>query len=150
MLNKDYKEMLQLLSDEGAEYFVVGAYALAAHGYPRATGDLDIWIRASVRNANKVYTALRKFGAPLEHLAKKDLTSEDLVFQIGVAPRRIDILTGISGVAFDEANADKIFLKIDGLQVPFISAAKLIKNKEATGRPRDIDDAAQLRKLLQS
>lgn len=150
MLNKDYKEMLQLLSDEGAEYFVVGAYALAAHGYPRATGDLDIWIRASVRNANKVYTALRKFGAPLEHLAEKDLTSEDLVFQIGVAPRRIDILTGISGVAFDEANADKIFLKIDGLQVPFISAAKLIKNKEATGRPRDIDDAAQLRKLLQS
>ncbi|MBI1733211.1 MAG: hypothetical protein HYR49_10670 [Gammaproteobacteria bacterium] len=150
MLNKDYKEMLQLLSDEGAEYFVVGAYALAAHGYPRATGDLDICVRASAHNASKVYSALRKFGAPLEHLKEHDLTSEDLVFQIGVAPTRIDILTGISGVAFDEADADKLFLDIDGLQVPFISVAKLIQNKVATGRPKDIDDAARLRKLLKS
>ena len=148
MLNNDYKEMLQLLSDEGADFMVVGAYALAAHGYPRATGDLDIWINPTPPNAAKVHKALATFGAPLEQLTERGLTEPNVVFQIGIAPRRIDILTSITGVEFSEAARDKTYLDFDGLRIPFISPAKLIQNKDATGRPKDVEDAARLRELF--
>ena len=94
MLNEDYKEMLQCLAEEEVEFLLVGAYALAAHGYPRATMDIDVWVRPSPENAAAVLRAVQKFGAPLHGLTLVDLQKDDTVFQIGVAPRRIDILTG--------------------------------------------------------
>ena len=103
MLNPDFRDMLSALSAEGAEFLLVGAFAMAVHGYPRATGDMDIWIRPSDENAGRVWRALRQFKAPMRNLSVEDLKSPDTVFQIGVAPRRIDLLTSIDGVEFDDA-----------------------------------------------
>jgi hypothetical protein len=127
---------------------VVGAFALAAHGYPRATGDIDIWVNPSPGNASKVYGALKKFGAPLNQLSQADLARGNVVFQIGVAPCRIDILTSITGVEFADASSDRVVIEFDGLSIPFISPRKLLQNKDAVGRPRDIEDAAKLRNML--
>lgn len=148
MLNDDYKEILQLLFEAKVDFLLVGAYALAAHGYPRSTGDIDIWINPTPTNAKKVYQALIKFGAPLFDLTAEDLHQLGNVFQIGIAPRRIDILTGISGVEFAEAKEDFIRLELYGMELPFISLEKLIINKEASGRDKDLIDLKNLRKLL--
>lgn len=102
-LNPDFRDMLSALSAAGAEYLVVGAYALAAHGYPRATGDLDIWVNPTEQNAPRVWEGMRQFHAPMSQLSLADLSTPDNVIQIGVAPCRIDILTAIDGVQFDEA-----------------------------------------------
>jgi hypothetical protein len=148
MLNKDYKDILESLLNEGAEFILVGAYALAAHGYPRATMDIDIWVNPAPENAEKVYQALVKFGAPMHQISVGDLSKDDMIFQIGVAPRRIDILTRISGVNFNEAWKDAIKVNVDGLVINILSAAHLVKNKLATGRSKDIEDAENLRKHL--
>ena len=103
MLNPDFAEMLRALSAEGVEYLLVGAYAMAAHGVPRATGDIDIWVRPSPENANRVLRALARFGAPLSDLTATDLQRDGTVFQLGVPPRRIDLLTSIDGVTFEDA-----------------------------------------------
>src|SRR4249920_1497950 len=103
LLNPDFRDLLSALSAEKAEFLVVGAYALALHGVPRATGDLDVWIRASSENARRVHRALAAFGAPLEEVTPEDFTTPGRVFQIGVAPQRVDILTSIDGLTFDEA-----------------------------------------------
>ena len=103
MLNEDYKDMLHALSDEKVKFLLVGAYALAAHGYPRATMDIDIWIMPSPQNADAVLRALGSFGAPLHNLTREDLQKDGTIFQIGVAPRRIDIITTASGLQFEEA-----------------------------------------------
>ncbi len=145
MLNKDYKEMLQILLEENVKFIIVGAYALAVYGYPRATGDIDIWIEAEKDNSKKIINSLIKFGAPLENITEKDFQQEDVIFQIGVAPRRIDIITSIDGVEFDEAYKDKIIIEINGLKIPILSFEKLIKNKESTGREKDKLDAKMLR-----
>ncbi len=145
MLNKDYKEMLQILLEENVKFIIVGAYALAVYGYPRATGDIDIWIEAEKDNSKKIINSLIKFGAPLENITEKDFQQEDVIFQIGVAPRRIDIITSIDGVEFDEAYKDKIIIEINGLKIPILSLEKLIKNKESTGREKDKLDAKMLR-----
>ena len=97
-MNPDFRDMLFALNGEGVEYLLVGAYALAVHGMPRATGDIDVWVRPSPENARRTLAALRRFGAPLADLSQADLTRPGTVFQIGVAPRRIDILTAIDGV----------------------------------------------------
>src|SRR5687767_6219961 len=102
-LNQDFRDLLSALNDAGADYLVVGAHALAAHGHVRATKDLDVWVRPSPPNAERVYEALRAFGAPLTSLSVSDLATPGIVFQIGVAPIRIDILTAIDGVTFEEA-----------------------------------------------
>ena len=141
MLNKDYKEMLQLLLEEHVDFILVGAYALAAHGYPRATGDIDIWVKAEEANSKKIYLALERFGAPLDELSEDDFADQGIVFQIGVAPRRIDIITQIDGVTYDEAKEDKIVVEVEGLALPVLSLDKLIKNKMSTGRERDKLDA---------
>lgn len=146
MLNEDYREMLQLLLEEDVEFIVVGAYALAAHGYPRATGDIDIWIRPDEENAKRVLKALQRFGSPLYSLGVDDLISEGMVFQIGVVPRRIDIITAITGVEFDEAWSDCKKVELEGLRIPVLSLEKLIINKEATGREKDALDAKNLKK----
>ncbi len=121
MLNPDYRDILSAFSDEKVEFLLVGAYALAVHGRPRATGDIDLWIRRSEENARKVLRALTTFGAPVSGLSEADLTTPDMVFQIGVAPRRIDILTSISGVEFDEAWEAREEVAIEGLRIPVIS-----------------------------
>jgi hypothetical protein len=136
--------MLSALSDEHAEFLVVGAYAVAAHGIPRATADLDVWVRQSEENARRVWRALRRFGAPVGDLREEDLSADALVVQIGVAPRRIDVLTSIAGVAFDEAWANRTEVVIEGLRVPVISRSDLIRNKKAVGRPQDLADVARL------
>lgn len=123
----------------------MGAYALAAHGFVRATGDIDLWVRPAPQNAERVLRALRRFGAPPSDVSEQDLVEPDIVFQIGVAPRRIDILTTIDGVTFGEAWAARDVVEVEGIGVPVISRAHLAKNKEATGRPQDLGDAAWLR-----
>ena len=150
MLNKDYKEMLQFLLEEKVEFILVGAYALGAHGYPRATGDMDIWVKADENNSKKTYSALARFGAPLDQIQLNDFAVEGVIFQIGVAPRRIDIITRIDGVTYDEANDDKIIVEVEGLLLPVLSLDNLIKNKLATGREKDELDAKYLMKKKES
>jgi predicted nucleotidyltransferase len=150
MLNEDYREMLHALSDEKARFLLVGAYAMAAHGYPRATMDMDIWVMPSPDNAEAVARAIQRFGAPLHNLTKADLQKDDTVFQIGVAPRRIDIMTGASGLQFEEAFAHSLEVDIEGLQVRIPSLDDLIRNKRASGRTKDRADAEALEALRDS
>lgn len=137
MLNEDYKEMFSILLDYEVKFLVVGAYALGAHGYPRATGDVDIWIKACPENSKKVYQSLTAFGAPVSALTPETFIEKGIVFQIGVAPRRIDILTTIDGVDFAEAYEAREVIEVEGLKIPFLSKEHLIRNKEATGREKD-------------
>jgi len=144
MLNQDYKEMLSLLLKNEVAFLLVGAYAMAAHGFPRATADMDIFVRADSQNAQKLYKAFAEFGAPKDHISVDDLEKPGLMFQFGVAPRRIDVINKIDGVTFDEAEKDKIIVDFDGLNVPIISKQKLIINKRSTGREKDRVDAETL------
>ena len=146
MLNPDFKDMLSCLKDAEVEFVIVGAYALAAHGFPRATGDIDIWVRNSSENAQKIMSALKKFSAPTSNISEEDFTSPDMVVQIGVEPCRIDLLTRISGVEFDAAWRNKVSITIDDLEIYVLSKADLLKNKSATGRDKDQGDIAWLEK----
>jgi hypothetical protein len=153
MLNEDYKDMLSALAEEKAKFLLVGAYAMAVHGYPRATVDLDIWVMPSPDNAEAVMRALKRFGAPVQNLSTSDFEGEDLVLQIGVAPRRIDILTGVTGLSFEEAMAHSVEVDLEGMRVLVLSIDDLIRNKRATGRTKDLADAEAmeaLRKLGQN
>jgi hypothetical protein len=143
-VNPDFRDMLSALNAEAVEYLLVGAYALAVHGLPRATGDMDVWIRPSAANAARTFTALRRFGAPLADLTREDLARPGVVFQIGVAPNRIDLLTAIDGVEFEAAWPRRVLREIDGLEVPVISRQDFIRNKTAVGRPKDLADIAWL------
>ena len=136
--------MLSALCAEHAEFLLVGAFALAVHGEPRATGDMDLWVRPTPENAQRVVAALRRFGAPMERIAATDLEQPDIVLQLGVRPNRIDFLTGVDGVSFDEAWAGKLESEVEGLRIPVIGRAELIRNKRATGRTRDLADAEAL------
>ena len=144
LLNPDFKDMLSALSEAGAEFLVVGAYALAAHGYPRATGDMDLWVRPTLGNAQRVWNALVAFGAPISKLTMEDFATEDIVYQIGVAPCRIDILTSISAVTFDEAWEHCLSITLGGLEVSVLGRDDLVRNKRASARPKDIADADTL------
>jgi hypothetical protein len=150
MLNQDYKDMLSLLLENKVDFLLVGAYALAAHGFPRATADIDVFVKPSPENAGRVYKALSEFGAPLGDVSPADFESPGTILQIGVAPRRIDLITEISGLSFDEANVDRDVVEIEGLSVPVISKAKLIINKLSTGREKDRLDAEELKNSQQS
>lgn len=144
-MNRDFLDMLSALKEADVEYMIIGAYAVAAHGQPRATGDLDIWVRASRENAQRTFRALKEFGAPLHDLTTEDLSNDDTVFQIGLPPTRIDILTSISGVGFDRAWRNRIQIEIEGTVAHCIGKRELMENKRATGRPRDLADLAALR-----
>jgi len=150
MLNEDYKDMLLALSGEKVKFLLVGAYALAAHGYLRATIDIDIWIMPSPQNADAVLRALRRFGAPLNNLTREDLLKEDTIFQIGVAPRRIDIITAASDLRFEETYGRALITKIEGIEVHIPSIDDLIRNKRASGRTKDLADAEELESLKNS
>jgi predicted nucleotidyltransferase len=147
MLNDDYRDMLLALSGETVEYILIGAYAMAVHGHIRATGDMDIWVLPSKRDAEAVLRALRRFGAPSGELSAGDLQQDGVVYQIGIAPRRIEILTSISGVRFKEAAEHATMVAIDGIDVPVIGLDDLISNKRATGRAQDLADAEALQRL---
>ncbi|HUI08215.1 MAG TPA: DUF6036 family nucleotidyltransferase [Verrucomicrobiae bacterium] len=147
MWNEDYKEMLLALRSERVDFILVGAYALAAHGFPRATLDLDIWVRPSLVNARKLCRALSRFGAPMAKITPADFQREDVVLQIGVAPRRIDIVTSISGVAYGTAKRHALNRTIDGVQLSILSTEDMICNKIASGRAKDLADAELLKTL---
>lgn len=146
-LNEDFRDLLLELADAGVDFLLVGAYAVAYHGVPRATGDLDVLVRPSKANAQRVYQGLARFGAPL---ASADVTPQDfqtpgVVYQIGQPPRRIDILTRISGVTFEEAWDSKQPVDFEGRTVHFIGREELIRNKKASGRAKDLADVSRLR-----
>ncbi len=143
-LNRDYNDILSALCAEGAEFLIVGAYAVGVHGIPRATGDIDIWVRPTGENATRVMRALKRFGAALLDLIEEDLATADTVFQMGVAPSRIDVITGISGVTFERAWPSRVTVAIEGLTVPVIGREDLLLNKAASGRPKDLADLAAL------
>lgn len=139
MVNEDYRDILIALVTRHARFLVVGAHAMAAHGYPRATVDIDLWVEPSNENAERVWHALAEFGAPLETLkvTRDDFVRPDVVVQLGLPPNRIDILTGVSGLDFEQAWAHRIEGVVDGVHVPVISMADLIENKRSTGRDKD-------------
>lgn len=150
MLNKDYKDILLALSDEKVNFLLVGAYAMAIHGYPRATMDIDIWIMPSPRNADAVLRALQRFGAPTDNITSEDFQKDGIIFQIGVAPRRIDIITAASGLIFEETYNRSSTVEFEGIKVHVPSIDDLIKNKRASGRTKDLADAEALESLKKS
>lgn len=144
MLNEDYKDILQLFTDNSVKYLVVGAYALGAYGFPRATGDIDLWVLADSENSKKIFRCLAEFGAPVENITEQTFCDKDVIFQIGIVPRRIDIITKISGIDFEQAFANREEFVIDGLRLSFISKQDLITNKLAAGRDKDSVDVKNL------
>ena len=146
-MNQDFQDLLRELCDAKAKFLVVGAYALAVHGTPRATGDIDVWIEPTPKNARRVYSALQSFGAPLTELSVDDLTTPDIVFQMGLPPRRIDILTSISGVDFPQAWPNRVEAQFGEVTVPVLGIQEMIQNKRQSGRPKDLIDADELSTL---
>jgi hypothetical protein len=148
-LNLNFAEMLRELSATGADFLIVGAYAVAVHGYVRSTADFDIWVRPTPENAVLVYRAIARYGAPLDELAVEDLATPGVVYQIGVKPQRIDILTRISGVDFETAWARRAHATVDGIAYAVIGREDLITNKRASARPLDLIDADKLERVPQ-
>ena len=144
MLNQDFKEILSAFIEEKVEFLVVGGYAMAFHGYVRATGDIDLWIHCSDENARRVWRALQAFGAPLFDLNIEDLKTLGMVFQIGLVPNRIDVITQIDGVEFEDAWKEHKTVEIEGLQIPVIGKTQLLINKKSTSRAKDRNDALWL------
>jgi hypothetical protein len=141
-VNQDFLDFLRCLLDAGARFLVVGAHAMAAYGVPRATGDLDVWVSAEQENAARVWEAVLRFGAPIEALgiSRLDLATPGKVIQFGVPPRRLDVLTSVSGLDFESAWGHRKSHAVAGMQVPFLSREDLIANKRASGRPKDLAD----------
>jgi hypothetical protein len=144
MLSRDFKEFVALLNARGVEYLVVGGYAMALYGRPHHTGDLDIWIRRSPENAQRLMAALSDFGFGDVGLSQQDFELRENVVQLGYPPFRIDLLTDIDGVDFDAAWPNRETTAHDGLSIHFVALTDLKANKRASGRPRDIDDLEQL------
>jgi len=145
MFSQDFREFIKLLIENKVEYLVVGGYAVGIHGYPRYTGDLDIWLNPTPENADKILMAVNQFGFSSFRLSKEDFIKPGNVIQLGYPPLRIDLLTEIDGVTFDDCFANKKEVLMEELIVNFIGYNDLIKNKKFTGRPRDIDDIENLK-----
>lgn len=143
-MNEDYLDMLRCLNAAGVDYLLVGGWAVALHGYARTTGDLDIWICVDAENARRVYRALGEFGAPLAGMSAEDFEEDGMIFQIGVAPCRIDIINRISGVEYSEAVRRAKESESGGVPFRMISLEDLIANKKASARPKDLLDVRQL------
>jgi len=139
-MNPDFVDLLRAFVAADVRFLVVGAYALALHGRPRATGDLDIWIEATPANAVRVMRALAAFGAPLADISESDFAREGVVYQIGVPPGRIDILTALTGLSFGEAWTGRLERPFGDVQVSFIGRDAFVRNKRATGRAKDLAD----------
>ena len=143
-LQKDLKEFVELLSAHDVRFVVVGAFAVAYHGYPRYTADIDLFVQKSAENADRLLKAIEQFGFANIGLTKEDFLQENQVIQLGVAPNRIDILTFLSGVSFEEAWATRELGELGELKVPFISRTMLKRNKAASGRSQDLADLEHL------
>jgi hypothetical protein len=145
-VNEDFRDLLAALLDDDVRFLVVGAHAMAVHGVPRATGDLDVWIGPDAGNAERAWSAVARFGAPLEAMGvtREDFGRPGRVVQVGLPPRRIDILTSISGVPFDEAWSGRVTHEVAGLRIPFLGREALIRNKRACGRAKDRADLEAL------
>lgn len=144
MLSRDFKEFVALLNAHGVKYLVVGGYAMAVHGRPRQTGDLDVWLRFDHDNALRVMAALNDFGFGKLGLSTADFEKADQVVQLGYPPFRIDLMTAVDGVDFEDAWPDRVEVQLGELRVSFIGLDALKANKRASGRPRDIDDLENL------
>jgi hypothetical protein len=147
MFPQDFLEFFESLEKHRCEYLVVGGYAMGSWGYIRATGDLDIFVNPTQENAGRVFNALESFGAPLKDVSPDDFFHPGTIYQMGVPPIRIDILTQIDGLTFSEANQEKKIVSLFGYKVPVLSLNHLILNKRSTGRDKDLIDAAELEKL---
>lgn len=143
-MNPDFEDLLRALSVARAEYLVIGGYAVSFHTEPRYTKDLDVWVRPTTANARKVMAALKSFGAPLANLHLKDLTTPGIIFQIGVEPNRIDVLTEVEGVEFDHAWNRRVDAPFGEVTVHWIGVLDLATNKRAVGRPQDVLDLVKL------
>jgi hypothetical protein len=145
-LSKDLCEFLGCLNDNQVEYLIVGAHAVGWHGFPRYTGDLDVLVRPNVDNAQRLIHALTQFGFRSLGLRAEDFVAPDQVLQLGRPPARIDVATSITGISFDEAWASRVPGELAGVPVAFVGLDVLIRNKEATGRDKDLLDAAELKR----
>jgi hypothetical protein len=145
-ISSDFREFIELLRLEKVDYLVVGAYAVAWHGHPRYTGDLDLLLRPSADNARRVVNALHAFGFGSLGLKAADFSAPGMIVQLGFPPNRIDLLTSITGVSFDDAWNGRMTGEIGGMEVPMIGLSELLRNKESTGRTKDEADAQELRK----
>ena len=139
-MNPDFTDLLRAFAAADVRFLIVGAYALALHGRPRATGDLDVWIDATQDNARRVMKALEAFGAPLAQVSEADFASPGVTYQIGVPPGRIDILTELTGLTFAEAWPGRLRRTFGDVEVEFIGREAFVRNKRATGRPKDLGD----------
>jgi hypothetical protein len=144
MLNQDFKEFIQSLNDNHVRYLVVGGYAVALHGYPRYTKDIDIWIESKPTNAARIVSALEQFGFGSLGVKESDFLVKDQIVQLGYAPNRIDIITSLPGVSFKECYIKRIAVEVDGVTVYFIDLDNLRKNKKATGKLQDLADLEKL------
>jgi hypothetical protein len=144
-MNSDFRELLKLFGDAKVKYLIIGGYAVAKHAEPRYTKDLDIWISNSMENAERVFVALKDFGAPLTNITVEDFTVPTLVYQIGIEPSRIDILMGLKELDFDECWERRATSIIGELEFHFISIDDLIFDKQLAGRPQDLRDAEVLK-----
>ncbi len=150
MLNQDFKEFLELLNANEVKYLVIGGYALAAHGCPRYTKDIDIWIERESENASKIVEVLNQFGFASLSISVDDLITPEYVVQLGYPPSRIDLITDADGVKFSECYPNKVQISIDEVLVNFIDKQNLIKNKRASGRTQDKADIEALEELEQA
>lgn len=144
MFSQDFKEFVALLIKHKAEYLIVGGYAVGVHGHPRYTGDLDIWLNPTQENADRILACVNEFGFNSFGLKQDDFTRTGNIVQLGYPPLRIDLMTQIDGVTFNECYQNKIQVDIEGLLVNFIGYNDLIKNKKESGRLRDLDDIENL------
>ena len=144
MLNQDFKEFIQSLNDNGVRYLVIGGYAVAFHGHPRYTKDMDVWVGMDAENATNIVKALVQFGFASLGLQASDFTAPDQIIQLGYPPNRIDVITTASGVDFDACYASRVQEEIDGIQVNFIDLESLKRNKKAVGRHQDLADIESL------
>ena len=143
-LQRDLREFIELLNSHGVEYLVVGGHAVAFHGYPRFTGDVDFFVRSTAENARRLIAVLAAFGFGQAGLDEATLMQPEKIVQLGVPPNRIDLLTSISGVDFVDAWSDRIPDALDGVPVAFVSKRTLVANKRASGRPKDLVDLEKL------
>jgi hypothetical protein len=143
-LDKDFNEFVELFLEHNVRFLIVGGYALAAHGLPRATGDLDAWVWVNPENAQNIIRALDEFGFHNLSLTEREFSTEDSIVQLGYPPFRIDILTSIDGVEFTHAWENRLTVELNGMRVPFIGRDDLITNKKSAGRPQDIADFSRL------
>ncbi|MBK8270016.1 MAG: nucleotidyltransferase [Planctomycetes bacterium] len=146
-LKQDFKEFIELLNSAGVKYVLVGAYAVAHHGAPRYTSDIDFLIEPSLANAQLVLQVLNTFGFASLRITETDLSKANQIVQLGVKPNRIDLLTSISGVSFDQAYDARVNAEIDGVLVPILGCVELIRNKRSSGRPKDVADAVSLERI---